>query len=430
MTEELQTLEDRETRRRRARREPGLVLVHSGGKPQCRAIPLATGAVRLGRETEAGPRIDDPRMSREHAEISFRDGQWHVEDLGSRNGTFVDGQRVARSVDCSHAPVVRMGRSVLLGVQDIWRYLSLASLVDADRVAGPSLRSIFAEIELLAASGADLLIAGESGSGKELAAEAFHRASAYANGPFISVNCATIPEGIAERLLFGVVKGAYSGAEGNADGYLQAAQHGVLFLDEFGELSLEVQAKLLRVVETKEILPLGATKSRRVELRFCLATHRDLRAAVVDGRFRADLLYRVRQTSVELPPLRARREEIPWLARLQLERAGDERPLSAEFIESCLLRPWPGNVRELLGTVARASRAARAENADALEREHLDAEAGCPLERHAAPAPRKAPLTRQQVETALREQPNASKAARQLGVHRSHFYRLLKQFGL
>src|SRR5262249_15941137 len=153
---------------------------------------------------------------------------------------------------------------------------------------------------------------------------------------------------------FGARRGAYSGATEDADGYIVAAEGGVLFLDEVAELDLDVQAKVLRVVETHEVLPLGGSKPRHVEVRMCFATHRDLSAAVAEGRFRADLYYRIGEPQVQMPSLRERREEIPWLAMRAHEAAGGGPPLGAKLIEACLLRPWPGNVRELVSAIGAA----------------------------------------------------------------------------
>ena len=148
---------------------------------------------------------------------------------------------------------------------------------------------------------------GESGSGKELASASFSRAASRGGAsPFIGVNCAAVPAGLAERLLFGARKGAFSGATGDVQGYIQAADGGTLFLDEVAELDLRVQAKLLRVLETREVLPLGATRAERVELRVCVAAHADLAEQVTAGRFREDLYYRVGRPVVRIPPLRER----------------------------------------------------------------------------------------------------------------------------
>src|SRR5262249_25883004 len=158
----------------------------------------------------------------------------------------------------------------------------------------------------------------------------------------------TISETIAERLLFGAKRGAFSGADADADGYLQAADGGTLFLDEIAELGLAVQAKLLRVLENKEVLPVGATRARPIALRLCSATHKGLRAQVEAGRLREDLFFRIATPQVSVPPLRQRLEEIPWLLQVAAQSVAPNLKLSASLVETCLLRSWPGNVRELL----------------------------------------------------------------------------------
>ena len=242
-----------------------------------------------------------------------------------------------------------------------------------------------------------------------------------------------LPEGVAERLLFGSRKGAFSGAA-DSDGLVRAAHGGVLFLDELGELDLEVQAKLLRLLESREVLPLGATRAVRVDVRFVFATHRDLRADTAAGRFRADLFYRIEQPCIELPPLRERREEIPFLCA-----AASSLPLHAAFVEACLLRPWPGNVRELLRNVARACEVALEAKAPEVLIEHLPPEAGLALgARSDSGGPRSesgAPPEREPDLEAMREAlrvhgGNVSAAARSLGVHRTQLRRWIERYAL
>jgi two-component system, NtrC family, response regulator AtoC len=188
-------------------------------------------------------------------------------------------------------------------------------------VVEPSMVRIYALIERLAKSELAVLVEGETGTGKEHAASALHEWSSRKSGPLVAVNCASLPESLAESELFGHAKGAFSGAASAKVGLLEAAHGGTLLLDEVGELTLAVQSKLLRALETKSVMRLGETRERPVDARLVAATHRDLRAEVVAGRFRQDLLYRVGAASVVLPPLRDRRREIPVLARAFLTAA-------------------------------------------------------------------------------------------------------------
>jgi len=429
------TQDDRPTLRRSRRQEAGVVVVFAVDRALCMPLPLEGRPLVLGRDCPDGASVDDARVSRRHVEVSFGPPGWQVRDLESRNGTRVDGQPVSGTAVCARPPVVGFGRSIALAVPDVLPFLGAAPMRAGDMVQGPRWRAALAEIAAVAATGSDLLITGETGSGKERAAAHFCAAGPRARGPFIAVNCATIPHGIAERLLFGTVKGAYSGASAEAQGYMRAAQGGVLFLDEFGDLELEVQDKLLRVLETKEVIAVGASRGQVVDVGFCLATNRDLRAAVAAGTFRSDLYYRVSQCEVDLPPLRERREEIPWIAQLAVERGEPEVGLAADLVEECMLRPWPGNVRELLAEVQRVARVSRVQGHRTIHADLLSARAGeLPANLAATapsePAPERAPVTADDVMRALREAGSVSAAAKVLRVHRSHLYRLVHQFGI
>jgi transcriptional regulator with AAA-type ATPase domain len=422
------------------RRRPGLLLIFSGTRPAWRVFPLQDGVLTIGRGD-----LPDERLSRAHAEVVHRDGRWLVRDLDSRNGTFVDGQRVQGEGPLTPGSVLRLASSLFLPRDHLagWVQTGAAGGVDAGAagggddfaagavqagavIAGPALQAALAAVRRAAASGRTLLITGETGAGKEVAARAFHAAGPTPDGPFVAVNCAAIPEGLAERLLFGARRGAYSGATADAPGYLQAAAGGVLFLDEIGELELAVQAKLLRVLESQEVLPLGAVRPIPLDARFCWATHRNLRAAVAEGRFRADLFYRISAPAVAVPPLRERPEEIPLLVARALGDSG--LVPHSRLVESCLLRPWPGNVRELLGAVAAAAQCAAAESSQVVRRQHLDPAAGEPL---TAAANIPGTPDRAAVEQALAVAGgNIAAAARALGLHRTQLYRLLARMGL
>jgi DNA-binding NtrC family response regulator len=386
--------------------EPGLLLVFAAGEPQLRAIPFGRSLV-IGRDDAGGAPVADGRMSRRHVRIERRDGLVLVEDLASRNGTFVDGARIEPRVERASVRVVRAGSSVLVPVPDVRPFLGARISEERGIVAGPTLARALNDVAAAAGTGDVALLRGESGAGKENAAQVFHAHGAHAAGPFVAVNCATIPGTVAERLLFGARRGAYSGATDDADGFCAAADKGTLFLDEVGELPLDVQAKLLRFLETREFFPLGASKPRRVSVRICCATHRDLRGAVAAGTFREDLYYRLSTLEVRLPPLRERLEEIPWLVRRAVQASGHALDVQASFVEACLLRHWPGNVRELLGAVRRALHAARGGNL--LSAEHLDADAGlqasAPPPTPRAPSLHEAPGSESEIRATSRHEP-------------------------
>lgn len=361
--------------------QPGLLIVHSAPTPQLTPISLGLGRQEFGRNELASLGIEDEMASRRHFAIERTEQQLTIVDLGSTNGVFVDGVRMQSpiSIKPGERAVVRLGRTVIVALWNVGLFeaAALRPMLNDNLVVGPLLRFAHRQIAALGAAGEALFLSGESGAGKEIAARIFHQASPRSAGPFIAVNCAAVPKDIAERLFFGTVRGAYSGAVADAQGYLQAAHRGTLFLDEVAELDLSVQAKLLRVLETKQVLPLGATRAQTVDLGLCAATLKDLREAVGAGKFREDLYYRIARPEVRLPPLRERFDEIAFL----IDRI--VRPMrltaSASLVEACLLRPWPGNVRELFAEVKAAAVLAQAEESKDVRAEHLSAHAGLPM---------------------------------------------------
>jgi DNA-binding NtrC family response regulator len=231
------------------------------------------------------------------------------------------------------------------------RHEAVRGLITADAATTRMLSSL----ERVAASDLPVLIQGESGTGKELVARAVHAKSPRSAFPFIPINCAALPEAIIESELFGHERGAFTGAVERKTGLFEVASRGVVFLDEVGELGISLQAKLLRVIESKEFFRVGGTKVVRVDVRIVSATNRDLRAEVESGRFREDLFYRLNGVSVVLPPLRERRGDIPLLARHFLDRVGGGKMVSPAAMEVLQSYHWPGNVRELEMVIQRAA---------------------------------------------------------------------------
>jgi transcriptional regulator with PAS, ATPase and Fis domain len=404
------------------RASPGLLLLFSGTEPQLLPIPLAAGRHVLGREADGGVFVRDPRMSRRHVEVGFESGGWRIRDLESHNGTFLDGvQLTAEKLTREHR-VLRIGNTVFGLVSDLRPYRGQLVKVEGKTVLGPTMQARWTEIANAAKENLTLHIVGESGTGKELAARQFHHAGPRAAGPFVAVNCATITPNLAERLLFGTKKGAYSGADAPAEGYLQAADGGTLFLDEIAELEPSVQAKLLRAIENREVLPLGASRPTRVDIAICTGTHQDLRERVGKRLFRSDLLYRIAVSTVRLPPLRERLEDLPWLVHSAL-RAHGELVAHVSLVEACLCRDWPGNVRELNAELANAVTAARRAGRNRVEASDLTATAGRNLEARTSP-----PTEDEAILDALREENgNVAGAARRLGMHRTQLRRWMKQ---
>jgi len=223
----------------------------------------------------------------------------------------------------------------------------------------PQMLELFRRIRKVAQTTSSVLIQGESGTGKELVARALHESSSRRDSPLISVNCAAIPENLIESELFGHEKGAFTGATNTRTGLVEAANNGTLFLDEIGELPLEAQARLLRVLQEHEIRKVGSVQSQKVDVRLVAATHRDLKQFVREGRFREDLFYRINVMPLDIPPLRERGNDILELADRILERTcerlgSSEMNFSADAIQAITTYPWPGNVRELENAIERA----------------------------------------------------------------------------
>jgi len=219
---------------------------------------------------------------------------------------------------------------------------------------------VFELVRRVADASLPVLITGETGVGKTAVARALHAESERAHGPFVSVNCAALPESLLESELFGHVRGSFTGATSARSGLFVEADGGTLFLDEIGDMQPALQAKLLHVLESGSVRPIGATRERAIDVRIVAATHRDLRKLVVSGSFREDLLYRIEGVIIDVPPLRQRREDIPLLAQRMLEEARARHPqatverFSSAASHALLEYRWPGNVRELEHAIGRS----------------------------------------------------------------------------
>ncbi|APO96006.1 sigma-54-dependent transcriptional regulator [Xanthomonas vesicatoria] len=300
----------------------------------------------------------------------------------------------------------------------------------------PAMRTVHKRIGLAAASDLPVLITGETGTGKELAARALHRASARANAAFVAVNCAAIPLELMESELFGHRKGAFSGATSDRIGLIREADGGTLFLDEIGDMPLPMQAKLLRFLQEGEVTPLGGRGAQKVDVRVLAATHRDLAAWVAAGQFRSDLRYRLNVVPIELPPLRERGQDVVLLAQyfLRIGQSG-ARTLSPAAQARVLAYPWPGNVRELRNVMQRSQVLVRGHS---IEADDLDEALGALAPPQAMPAAPDmqlpeavARLEKQMIQDALvHSGGNRAEAARRLGIHRQLLYRKLDDYGL
>ena len=337
---------------------PRYLLATALGGVQLHALP-EDGEAILGRGPECQVVLDFTSISRQHARL--RIGETCVlTDLGSRNGTLLRGERLRRGDERQ----LHYGDSFSVGPVSLLLVPPNANPA-AEQLTGSRLRINDVEADAsspllssVAEARLNVLIYGETGVGKELLAQAIHRRSKR-SGPFVAVNCAALTESLLESELFGHERGAFTGAVAAKPGLLLAATGGTLLLDEIGEMTLGVQAKLLRGIETQSILPVGSVRPVPIDVRFLAATHRNLLAHVEQGSFRRDLYYRLAGFAFEIPPLRERTHQIPRLA-LQIltaaaARSGNSPPAITPAASMALqAHNWPGNVRELRNVVERA----------------------------------------------------------------------------
>jgi two-component system, NtrC family, response regulator GlrR len=308
----------------------------------------------IGSERTNDLVIDHNTISRFHCEIVIGENGARVIDMKSRNGTIVDGVRVQEAWLRNNS-LLRLGMvSVRFQYVSDSNQLVLSQRQEFGGLVGRSaaMRASFALLERAALTDATVLLEGETGTGKGAAAEAVHQASARRDQPFVIVDCGAIPANLLESELFGHEKGAFTGADSKRVGAFEEADGGTVFLDEIGELPADLQPKLLRVLESRTIRRIGQNVHKNIDVRLIAATHRDLRADVNSGRFRADLYYRLAVLRVSIPPLRARPDDLPAIAEHILKILGAsaqqrEHLLTLDLISTLQRSAWPGNVREL-----------------------------------------------------------------------------------
>jgi transcriptional regulator with GAF, ATPase, and Fis domain len=347
-----------------ARDRAGLVLLYAPNFEQLSpAYVFVSQELTVGRDPSALICVPEQAVSRQHARFVQVGTRWVLQDLGSRNGTMVDGQYVAE-LELEHGHEIRVGDAIFKFVDAAAeKYVAyrIDGKVAGDRrakqttelVGGAQMDQIGAEVERIAPTELSAVVLGETGTGKEVVARAIHRLSGR-RGSLQAINCAAIPHNLLESELFGYRRGAFSGADRDKPGLIKLADGGTLFLDEIGDMPLDAQAKLLRVLQSREVFPLGATTPERVDIRVACATHRDLYQFVKEGKFRGDLLARLNEHAVRLPPLRERKEDVFQLARAFAVRYG--RPditFTFSFLVALLHYDWPFNVRELESCIKR-----------------------------------------------------------------------------
>ncbi|WNG41779.1 sigma 54-dependent Fis family transcriptional regulator [Archangium minus] len=389
---------------------------------------------------------EDRTASRHHFEIINTERGWLLVDLNSTNGTFLDGRRIERAY-LSSGSQIRAGSSTLA-----FAPIDEEVSVEPDRegelcgLVGQSvkMRQVFALIKKIAPMDISVIIGGETGSGKELVARAIHELSGRKKGPMVVLDCGAIPPNLIESELFGHEKGAFTGATTARPGAFERAHGGTIFLDELGELRLDLQPKLLRVLENREVRRVGGNDIVEVDCRVIAATNRDLQKEIAAGNFREDLFFRLSVINLQLPPLRERREDIPLilkrlLADSEVLARHGRKWISPEALSLLMAYGWPGNVRELVNVLSHVL--AFSEGEEVLP-EHLPPrvrgqarEGPLPFNEHLTFKDAKEQLLenfeREYITSVLtRCEGNLSRAARESGLHRKSIERLVKKYQL
>jgi len=418
-----------------------IVLEVISGREAGLRTKLSQPSIRLGSATGNDVVLTDSTVSRHHAQIRITTQGLVVRDLGSTNGTFCDGVRVIEAylrpdMTCALGEAqLRVTREFEARHYEVGQEQSLGSLVGASA----PMRELYGLLRAVAPSSATVLISGESGSGKEVVARTLHQLSGRL-GPLVVFDASVTDPEMVRNDLFGHVKGAFTGAAGPREGAFRRAHGGTLFIDEIGELPLELQPRLLRALESREVVPVGSDEPTKVDVRVVAATHRDLNAMVRQGDFRSDLFFRLSVLTVPVPPLRSIKEDIPLLVGNLAQQLGFRCQLSVAAIEALSRYHWPGNVRELRNVLERAAVLCRDPE---IRPEHLrlpESQPEPPTQDAvradwAATAsdaqPHLRDLERNMIQQALaRNGNNKSAAARELGISLSTLKRRVAQFGL
>lgn len=446
----LTTFGGRSSNRQPAGTAPHLfVVLHCDrpAEPSLRCCLAGVDEAVIGRASDGGARreraddlvslridVADPRMSSEHARLERAAGRWVLLDR-SKNGSFINGTRTKRAA-LNDGDVIELGHTLLLFRAALPVGGDERAIVDAAAARAtpgwttlvPTLASELDRLAQVATSAVPVLIAGDSGTGKELIARGLHAQSGR-RGPFVAVNCGALPDTLVESELFGYRKGAFSGADRDRSGVFRDADDGTLLLDEIGDLPLPAQAALLRVLQEREVVPLGGSTPVAVDVRVVGASHRDLEAMVAAGEFREDLLARLSGFVFELPPLRERRADLGIIIATLLARAnnGSVPPLSVEAGRALLANPWPRNVRELEQCLTTASALARGA---AIGAEHLPAGIADGADPAADLSPDDRQLRDSLIEALRANNGNVAAVARTMGKARQQIQRWLKRFDI
>ena len=410
--------------------------------PDGKTIAIDVDPVLVGRDPGAQIPVADPEVSAFHCELRATNEGILVKDLGSTNGTFAGGMRV-REVVITSPVELTVGQSKLQVAPTARHRVDVGF---ADRFgplvgSSPKMRRVFSVLERVGNTALSVLILGETGTGKELVAKAIHEASDRKSGPFIVVDCGSIPPTLAESILFGHEKGAFTGATERRKGALAEADGGTLFFDELGELPVELQPKLLRALAERQVKRVGGSQFEPIDVRVLAATRRDLGVEMNEGRFRSDLFFRIAQVRVELPALRERLGDLPMLVEEICGKAGRAAyaPTVLAWIEQRLgAHDWPGNVRELVNVASVAATLADTPEAidDVLTLARADGGDPASVRQPAtafSEAKRGAIATfeRDYFSTLARgAKGNVSEMARQSGMERHHVRAYLRKYGI
>jgi transcriptional regulator with GAF, ATPase, and Fis domain len=331
-------------------------LVVIKGNQRGREFNIASDVIRIGKAEGNDLVLTEDTVSRVHCEI-LRDARGYLlRDLQSTNGTFLDGAEV-REAYVRAGSVVTVG-TVQLKFQPFEERIEILPS-EAEQLGGLcgrslAMREIFGLLERVSPTEATVLLEGETGTGKDLVSRTIHDLSRRKDGPFVVVDCGAVAGTLIESELFGHEKGAYTGATNTRQGAFELAHGGTIFLDELGELSLDLQPKLLRVLEQREIRRVGGNRTIRVDIRVVAATKKDLRAEVQKGKFREDLFFRLSVVPIYIPPLRQRKEDVPLLVQEFVRKmSGGSFEVPRDALDSLMAHDWPGNVRELRNVLER-----------------------------------------------------------------------------
>ena len=411
-----------------------LIVIPGNGGPE-KSLVLGVPHVRIGAGSSNDVVIEDQHASRFHCELRKTDEGWVLRDLGSLNGTRVGDVAIKEGLLHSGATIT-VGETRIRFQADDGRAeeIAVSPRHSFGDVVGRSvrMREVFGVLERIAATDLTVLIGGETGSGKDVMARAIHKASTRGKGPFVVFDCAAVAPNLIESELFGHVKGAFTGADANREGAFERANGGTLFMDEIGELSIELQPKLLRALEQRRVKAVGGQKEIPIDVRIIAATHRNLEQKVKDGTFRQDLFFRLSVVTVQVPALRHRVEDLPVLVETVLVSLGKSVGISPETMRILETYDWPGNVRELRNVIESAAAVC---DSDQIEPRHLMFF----KPRRRDPTMEKLPLagkTLESIEKNAIQQTleqcggNKTKAAKQLGISPSTLYEKVKKYKL